>query len=98
MPDWQEIVRPRLTPLGLNAKREEKVISELAGHLEDLYEDLVRQGKSESEAAEFALSTAADWDETRCKIQRAAAPGETDDTLSLRKPSSPGFKPKRLPP
>jgi hypothetical protein len=71
MPDWREIVRPRLTPLGLDAKREEEVISELAGHLEDLYEDLVRQGKSESEAAEFALSAAADWDETRREIQVA---------------------------
>jgi hypothetical protein len=72
MPDWREIVRPRLTPLGLDAKREEEVISELAGHLEDLYEDLVRQSKSESEAAEFALSTPADWDETRREIQAAA--------------------------
>jgi len=72
MPNWREIVRPKLAPLGLDAKREEEVITELAGHLEDLYEDLVRQGKSESEAAEFALSTAADWDETRREIQVAA--------------------------
>jgi len=71
MPDWREIVRPRLTPLGLDAKREDEVVSELAGHLEDLYEDLVRQGGSESEAAQFALSTAADWDETRREIQVA---------------------------
>jgi hypothetical protein len=56
----------------LDAKREEEIINELACHLEDLYEDLVRQGKSESEAAQFALSTAADWDETRREIQVAA--------------------------
>jgi hypothetical protein len=40
--------------------------------LEDLYSDLVRQGKSEAEAVQFALSTAADWDELRREIQRAA--------------------------
>jgi hypothetical protein len=72
MPDWREIVRARLTPLGLDAKGEEEIVAELAGHLEDVYEDWVRQGKSESEAAEFALSTAADWDEVRREIQVAA--------------------------
>ena len=72
MPDWREIVRDRLTPLRVGEKRHEDIVAELAGHLEDLYEDLVRQGKSESEAVQFALSTVADWEELRCEIQRAA--------------------------
>ena len=72
MPNWREIVRPKLAPLGLDAKREEEIITELAGHLEDLHEDLVRQGKSTSEAAQLALSTDADWDEVRREIQVAA--------------------------
>jgi uncharacterized membrane protein len=59
----------------LDAKREEEIITELAGHLEDLHEDLVRQGKSTSEAAQLALSAAADWDALRREIQ-AAANGE----------------------
>jgi hypothetical protein len=56
----------------LDAKREEEIIAELAGHLEDLYKDLVRQGKPPSEAAQLALSAAADWDEVRREIQLAA--------------------------
>jgi hypothetical protein len=47
MPDWREMARRRLTPLALDAERQEEIIVELADHLEDLYSDLVRQGKSE---------------------------------------------------
>jgi len=72
MPDWQEMIRPKLAPLGLDAKREEEIIAELAAHLEDFHEDLVRQGKSQSEAAELAFSAAADWDALRREIQAAA--------------------------
>jgi hypothetical protein len=72
MPDWREIARRRLTPLALDAKRQEEIITELANHLEDLYEDLLRQGKSEVEAVQSALSAAADWDELRRAIQHAA--------------------------
>jgi len=72
MPDWREIARRRLTPLALEAKRQEEIIAELADHLEDLYSDLVRQGKSEVEAVQSALSIAADWDELRREIQLVA--------------------------
>jgi len=72
MPDWREIARQRLTPLALDAKRQEEIIVELAGHLEDLYSDLVRQGKSEVEAVQSALSIAVDWEELRREIQLAA--------------------------
>jgi hypothetical protein len=67
------MARRRLTPLALDAKRQEEIIVELADHLEDLYSDLVRQGKSEVEALQSALTTAADWDELRCEIQLAAS-------------------------
>jgi hypothetical protein len=66
------MARQRLTPLALEAKREEEIIMELADHLEDLYSDLVRQGKSEVEALKFALSTVADWEELRREIQLVA--------------------------
>jgi hypothetical protein len=72
MPDWREMARQRLMPLALDAKQQEEIIDELADHLEDLHEDLVRQGKSEVEAAQFALSTVADWEELRREIQLAA--------------------------
>ena len=72
MPDWREIARRRLTPLALDAQRQEEIVVELADHLEDLYADLVRQGKSEAEAIQSTLTTAADWDELRREIQLAA--------------------------
>ena len=72
MPDWQRLARQRLTPLALESVREDEIVAELAGHLEDLYADLVRQGIPEEEAIQSALSAAADWDELRREIQRAA--------------------------
>jgi hypothetical protein len=72
MPDWREMAKRRLTPLALDAQRQEEIIVELADHLEDLYCDLVCQGKSEVEALQSALNTAADWDELRREIQLAA--------------------------
>jgi len=71
MPDWQEIVCQRLTPLGLEAKRQEEIVAELSGHLQDLYEDLVRRGKPREEAVQYALRTIADWDELRSEIRSA---------------------------
>jgi hypothetical protein len=71
MPSWREIIRPKLAPLGLDTKREEDIITELADHLEDLYAESVCQGKSEADAVRFVLSTVADWDELRREIQLA---------------------------
>ncbi len=75
MLDWREIVRDKLTPLRVGEKRQEDIVAELAGHLDELYEDLVRQGRSEVEAVRFASSSVADWDELRREIQLAANEG-----------------------
>jgi hypothetical protein len=72
MPDWRGIAGRRLAPLALEAERKEEIIDELSGHLEDLYSDLLRHGKSEAEAVRSALSSVADWDELRDEIQLAA--------------------------
>jgi len=72
MPDWREIARQGLGPLHFEAERADEIIGELAGHLEDLYSDAVRQGQSEAQAVQSALSAAADWDELRREIQLAA--------------------------
>lgn len=72
MPDWREIAAQRLTPLALEAERQEEIVIELADHLEDLYSDLIRQGKSEVEAVQSAWSIVADWDELRHEVQLAA--------------------------
>jgi hypothetical protein len=76
VPDWCEIARQGLGPLPFEADREGEIILELAHHLEDLYSDAVRQGKSDAEAVQSALSAAADWDELRREIQLAAEEGD----------------------
>jgi len=73
MPDWRALARRRLTPLALSSAREDEIIAELADHLEDLCEDLVRQGTTEEEAVQSSLGTAADWIELRREIEFATA-------------------------
>ena len=72
MPDWRRLARRRLTPLALDSAREDEIVAELAGHLEDLYADLVLRGVPKEEAVQSALSAAADWNELRHEIQLAA--------------------------
>src|SRR6266446_1490079 len=50
MPDWQKVVREQLAGLNLGREEEDEVIAELAGHLEETYEALRRDGLPEREA------------------------------------------------
>ncbi len=72
MPDWLKIARERLGPLGLEAKRQEEIVLELAGHLEDLYADALRQGRSHAEALHSAFGAASNWNNLRREIELAA--------------------------
>lgn len=56
MADWQEIVRKHLACSRLPHARQQEVADEIAGHLEDRYEDLLRQGKTPEEALACACS------------------------------------------
>jgi hypothetical protein len=71
MPDWRELVRQRLSGLALDAAEKEEVHAELAAHLEESYESLLREGMPEPEAIERALSLAGDWQDLRRRIQTA---------------------------
>jgi hypothetical protein len=71
MPDWQELVRQRLRGLALDAGEKEKVHAELAAHLEETYEALLRRGMTESEAFDRALSLAGDWHDLQREIYSA---------------------------
>jgi len=53
--NWNEIVRKHLPPLDLPQKEAEEVITELAVHLEDVYEEGIAQGQSPSQARQTAL-------------------------------------------
>jgi hypothetical protein len=61
MPDWSALVRERVGSLNLPRASEAEIVSELAAHLEDLYEELIAGGMNQSEALERAL------DQTSCR-------------------------------
>lgn len=44
MPDWQELVRQRLAGLALDPAERDEIRAELAAHLEDAYEAMLRDG------------------------------------------------------
>jgi len=71
MPDWQELVRQRLSGLALNAEEKDEVHTELAAHLEESYESLRAKGLSEQAAMQQTLGQVADWQALRRRIQIA---------------------------
>ncbi|HTQ59091.1 MAG TPA: hypothetical protein VMI32_02640 [Candidatus Solibacter sp.] len=71
MRDWEKLVREHLRGLSLESRERHEVIVELAAHLEEMFEELRRQGPTEERAAERALSQVRDWQALRRKIQRA---------------------------
>src|SRR5206468_11411533 len=77
MPDWREIVSKGLSGLKLGAAEKEEVRAELAEHLEETYEALLREGMSESAAIRRTLSLAEDWNDLRRKIHWARKGKET---------------------
>ncbi len=50
MADWNKVVRESLSLVDLTPAAQKEIIAELAGHLDDLYEQCRRQGMSESQA------------------------------------------------
>jgi hypothetical protein len=71
MPDWEALVGEGLADSSLASEERSEVIAELAGHLEETFEQLRRQGLSEEAAVERALSQVKNWQSLRWKIQQA---------------------------
>ncbi len=71
MPDWQKLVRQRLSGLALDAEEKDEVHAELAAHLEESYESLRAKGNSEQAAMQQTLGQVADWQALRRRIQAA---------------------------
>jgi hypothetical protein len=69
MPDWSALVRERVGSLHLPRATKEEIVSELAAHLEDLYEAQIAGGMDESEAFERALDRAS-WRGLAKNIER----------------------------
>jgi cation transport ATPase len=68
MRDWKALVEQRLAGLALEPKERTEVIAEVAAHLEDIYEGMLKQGVTEEEAVRRALSQAGNWKDLQRKI------------------------------
>lgn len=71
MPDWTLLVRQRLDTLGLAPGREEEILVELAGHLDDVYAGWIHRGVPAEEAAGLTLNEVPDWAGLRRQIYHA---------------------------
>lgn len=60
MPEWKPDIRNRLASLRLDPARENGIVEELAGHLEDRYREMLAQGASGEEARLAALRELSD--------------------------------------
>src|SRR5713101_1560621 len=71
MPDWQKLVRQRLSGLALDPAEKEEVHAELAAHLEESYGSLRTKGLPEEAAMQQTLAQVADWDDLKRRIHSA---------------------------
>jgi hypothetical protein len=68
MPDWQELVRWRLSSLALDPAEKNEVHAELAAHLEESYEALQKEGVPEKDAVQRTLGQVANWRDLQRRI------------------------------
>ena len=90
MRDWGALVEQRLAGLVLEPEEKAEVIAEVAAHLEEICEEMLRQGMTEEEAVRRALSQAGDWQDLRRKILTAKR-GEQVMEKRVRQLWVPGF-------
>jgi len=69
--DWREVVRQRIRLTKIPAGRGDQITSELAGHLEDAYNDGRARGLSHDAALRFALQEVENWRVLAADIRRA---------------------------
>ena len=71
MRDWKKYVRERLALPALKGLRDERIVEELAGQLEDLCREHLAHGLSEAEAERLAIAHVTDWSELTGRIADA---------------------------
>jgi hypothetical protein len=69
-PDWKKLVGDRTAALALPAESRDEIVTELAAHLEDCYQEDLARGLTESEAGQRALSEV-QWNALARRIRRA---------------------------
>jgi hypothetical protein len=72
--DWSVLVRERFSGRGLTELQQTEIVSELAAHLEDLYEHAHNLGVTEAEAIFRALNEVDNWRELSREISRTKKP------------------------
>jgi putative ABC transport system permease protein len=83
---WNALVRDRLREITGNAAHDAEIVEELAGDLEQRYEERLRQGRSDAEARADALAELADTETLRARLRR-------DHPSPWRPPSPPSNEP-----
>ena len=91
MPDWQKLVRRRLSGLAVDFTEREEIHTELAAHLEESYESLRTKGLPEQAAMQQTLAQVADWQDLRRRIQVARTRKENIMNDRVRQSWLPGL-------
>jgi cation transport ATPase len=68
MRDWKALAEQRLASLTLEPEEKAEVIAEVAAHLEEICEEMLKQGLTEEEAVRRALSKVGNWRDLQRKI------------------------------
>jgi hypothetical protein len=78
--DWKVLVNERIGEIReLDARERERLVSELAAHLEDAFEARMAEGLPDEEAMRQTLESAANWRELRRGVRRAKAANRFND-------------------
>lgn len=71
MPDWIRYVRERLSLSGCPAEREAEIVEELAGQLEEAFQEALRSGTGEADALLVARRHISDWSALALELRQA---------------------------
>lgn len=71
MPNWNHVVRERLKSKRLNLADMDSIISELAAHLEEAFDEAQAHGLAEEQALQIALQEVEDWRVLAAEIDAA---------------------------
>jgi len=74
MPDWKRLVRVHLKLPPLHDQRAERIVEEIAGQLDDLYQEALREGASPRKAVRAAFAQIEGWDELSARVIEAEGP------------------------
>ena len=72
--DWKEYVRSHLADLRIHPAREHEIVSELAQHVEQVYDDAIARGLSEADAMKQIETRCSDWGQLAREIQSVEPP------------------------